>query len=675
MPKIFISYRRDDTKDQVIHIRNRLQGVFGEDNVFLDIDVHSGTKWKDNLRNQLQESDIVLVIIGDKWLTITGHDGNPRLFADGDWVREEVEEAIEQNKIIIPILMSGASEPSTEDLPPSIQELTDYQFQPLRVGRDYNRDMGDLISAIQKHLPTMIIADAFHKSSNLSKRNYPELIEENRRLDAATPSYCQVGKPTEVRVMICIPDSEGLRALLPDYTEAGDLITKSDVREGSLAVEFPTNQDTGKPESISVSVELQASDFNIADPVQKIRLSPTIDSGSLVFNLTPKLSSKTSRIHVLVKSHLRDGTVITLGSATLITEIKTRSTTLSQIVWMLVSIPLIKSEPKSVTKSRVAQSQESEKRYSIGFDGQIGNLPCGASFVYSTVSIFLVIIAGGFFFINNQTQNANATASTQAVINTSEAQTEVAAAAQAEAETETQIAERNASATAAERERPTETATRRVSSTPSPTPRFAGLQALRELSVRTGPSSAYRELRSISAGEQLEIVGQNGRWYQVLLPTGTTGWVLNSPLFVDSFGPLDNIPVVEVATITPTATNTPDRRATAIKTMTETSKPDTQIGTITITGVTVHPSDGTGCPVTINFIVSGGTVKGIFWVKNSSVTDPYDENGEQTFPVGTYSYDTDNGYGVGFGSPNLTETHEVWFSGSVNSNHYTASCQ
>ena len=183
--------------------------------------------------------------------------------------------------------------------------------------------------------------------------------------------------------------------------------------------------------------------------------------------------------------------------------------------------------------------------------------------------VVVAIIAGGFFW-TTQTQNANATASAeaQALINTSEARTQAAImAASSTSEVRTEIADaaqaqQSANATATELAKPTEPPTRGPSPTPSPTPRFAGLQALRELSVRTGPSSAYRELRSISAGEQLEIVGQNGRWYQVLLPTGTTGWVLNSPLFVDSFGPLDNVPVVEAATITPTTTNTPDRAAT-----------------------------------------------------------------------------------------------------------------
>jgi hypothetical protein len=48
----------------------------------------------------------------------------------------------------------------------------------------------------------------------------------------------------------------------------------------------------------------------------------------------------------------------------------------------------------------------------------------------------------------------------------------------------------------------------------------------------------------------------------VLLPTGASGWVLSSPSFMSVFGPVDNIPAVEAATITPTASNTPNRPLT-----------------------------------------------------------------------------------------------------------------
>jgi hypothetical protein len=79
-------------------------------------------------------------------------------------------------------------------------------------------------------------------------------------------------------------------------------------------------------------------------------------------------------------------------------------------------------------------------------------------------------------------------------------------------------------------------------------------------------------------------------------------------------------------------------------------------GDITITGVTVHDYNGSGCPATIHFRVTGGTVTGIFWAKNSEETDPYDENGNVSFGEGEHTY------GVNFGGLGLS--HEVRFTGN-----------
>ena len=36
--KIFINYRRDDARDMAARVRDRLAGVFGGSNVFMDVD-------------------------------------------------------------------------------------------------------------------------------------------------------------------------------------------------------------------------------------------------------------------------------------------------------------------------------------------------------------------------------------------------------------------------------------------------------------------------------------------------------------------------------------------------------------------------------------------------------------------------------------------------------------
>lgn len=47
----------------------------------------------------------------------------------------------------------------------------------------------------------------------------------------------------------------------------------------------------------------------------------------------------------------------------------------------------------------------------------------------------------------------------------------------------------------------------------------------RNINVRTGASGAFAVLASATPNDELEIVGQTGGWYEVVLPDGRRGWV------------------------------------------------------------------------------------------------------------------------------------------------------
>jgi hypothetical protein len=65
----------------------------------------------------------MLVVIGEKWLTVADEHGSPRLDDPEDFVRVEVEAALASNIRVVPILVGGAELPSTEDLPGSLAML------------------------------------------------------------------------------------------------------------------------------------------------------------------------------------------------------------------------------------------------------------------------------------------------------------------------------------------------------------------------------------------------------------------------------------------------------------------------------------------------------------------------------------------------------------------------
>lgn len=187
--------------------------------------------------------------------------------------------------------------------------------------------------------------DADSPDNRVDPDTRPDIIEEVRRLDAAMPRECFAGKSTEVRVMICLPQSEGLKALLPDYTIEGDLIGKADVRAGNLAVGFPVDRNTGRPKHIIAGVEVKSNDIDFDEGIQEIQLFPNTNSGLLVFSGTPLHANSRSRVHVVVKSRTVDGYTVILGAASLDTTVVERTVSINQgglgaTIWKFLSIPL-----------------------------------------------------------------------------------------------------------------------------------------------------------------------------------------------------------------------------------------------------------------------------------------------------------------------------------------------
>jgi serine/threonine protein kinase/uncharacterized protein YgiM (DUF1202 family) len=93
---------------------------------------------------------------------------------------------------------------------------------------------------------------------------------------------------------------------------------------------------------------------------------------------------------------------------------------------------------------------------------------------------------------------------------------------------------------------PTETAT--------PTPDRAFALTLRDVDVRTGPSSVYPVAGRLTGGTEVRIFGKTDdlTWVLVLLPDGRSAWLANTPLSVRVTGNTVDLQVIQAPTITPT---------------------------------------------------------------------------------------------------------------------------
>ena len=65
-----------------------------------------------------------------------------------DFVRMEIEAAIERDIPIIPLLVNNATMPTAEDLPPSLRPLACRNGMPVRPDPDFRHDMERLIAAL-----------------------------------------------------------------------------------------------------------------------------------------------------------------------------------------------------------------------------------------------------------------------------------------------------------------------------------------------------------------------------------------------------------------------------------------------------------------------------------------------------------------------------------------------
>jgi branched-chain amino acid transport system substrate-binding protein len=150
MPKILISYRRADSAGIAGRIFDRLVARYDESSVFIDVDnIPFGTDFREHIGNSLLASDVILVVIGARWLGPQA-DGRFRIRDDSDPVRIEIEAALKSGLPIIPVLVDGASMPQANDLPGSIVKLAYLNAATLDAGREFHHQMDRLIKSIER---------------------------------------------------------------------------------------------------------------------------------------------------------------------------------------------------------------------------------------------------------------------------------------------------------------------------------------------------------------------------------------------------------------------------------------------------------------------------------------------------------------------------------------------
>jgi TIR domain len=150
--RIFISYRRAETAYPSGWLFDRLAARFDEGEVFKDVDsIELGDDFIDVITAAVASCDVLLALIGDRWLTLTDEHGRRRIDDPKDFVRLEIEAALTRNVRVIPVLVDGAKMPSAAELPPTLAALSRRQALELSPSR-FDSDLGRLLKVLEKTL-------------------------------------------------------------------------------------------------------------------------------------------------------------------------------------------------------------------------------------------------------------------------------------------------------------------------------------------------------------------------------------------------------------------------------------------------------------------------------------------------------------------------------------------
>ncbi len=149
-PKIFISYRQADNRPFVLRIRDWLIQRYGRDNVFMDFDnLPPFVRFEDYIKEHIAKVDAVIMIVGDKWLEMLRQKEADE---DRDFVRIELQTAMQQRKPVLPICINNAPFPARRDMPPDLKPLCDINAAILSDGRSFYDEIERTIHAMEQAL-------------------------------------------------------------------------------------------------------------------------------------------------------------------------------------------------------------------------------------------------------------------------------------------------------------------------------------------------------------------------------------------------------------------------------------------------------------------------------------------------------------------------------------------
>jgi hypothetical protein len=149
--KVFLNYRRDDSEGYVGRLYDHLTQRF-PGRIFRDVTgLRPGEDFVNALDREGVSCQVLLAVIGRRWLASTDGDGRRRLDDPEDILRKEIVHALGRNVLVVPVLVGGATMPAIEALPQELKPLG--RRQALSISElDFEHDLERLMEVVGQEL-------------------------------------------------------------------------------------------------------------------------------------------------------------------------------------------------------------------------------------------------------------------------------------------------------------------------------------------------------------------------------------------------------------------------------------------------------------------------------------------------------------------------------------------
>lgn len=165
MAGVFVNYRANDNPYAAAGITKVLADQFGEDLVFRDaVSMKPGVRYPDAIRKALHEAEVLVAVVGPRWMQDDPATGKPRLANEDDWVRMEIAYALSHGIQVVQVLLMDTPEdaqpPLHAELPDDIRGFA--SIQAARISqRRFHQDMAELVERLVQLVPSLVVPRLF----------------------------------------------------------------------------------------------------------------------------------------------------------------------------------------------------------------------------------------------------------------------------------------------------------------------------------------------------------------------------------------------------------------------------------------------------------------------------------------------------------------------------------